>query len=403
MPPFIVYLDNLGLLVDGGAVAVLIETHRLIADAHHAKTGNDEVYGLIRVGADAAKPAAETAGRFYWATDTEILYYDTGAAWVETARGESATRLAQLAERAHGSLTGVGVSDHHIKYLDAEALAAAWANIATKSLVNLLDNADFEVGDPPIGCTPTACTSARESTIVKIGSHSLKLHTATANYANGAMSISNYARYAGREVTLGVRYNCPVANAEAQYLQIFDGVDNTQSAALTQDGAWHWFTITHTVNAIPTQLIVKFLLATSPFDAGDILYIDGAMLVEGDSCPAFAPKPDQALICHHTADYAISAYEPPGTVHTNLGAGGVVTLTLPQVVRAGFPIEVVVMAAQQLHIDPGAAGAWYINGAKQTDDKYIWADAIGESTKGKADGNGDWVSLYSVGTWGVEP
>jgi len=90
-----------------------ITTHKGDASAHHAKTGDDEVYGLIRVGTDAGKPAAGVAGRFYWATDTEILYRDTGAAWEETARGESVTRLAQLSEKAHSSLTGIGADDHH--------------------------------------------------------------------------------------------------------------------------------------------------------------------------------------------------------------------------------------------------------------------------------------------------
>jgi len=64
------------------------------------------------MGLDADKPAAGTAGRFYWATDTKILYRDTGAAWEETARGETVTRLAQLSEKAHSSLTGIGADDH---------------------------------------------------------------------------------------------------------------------------------------------------------------------------------------------------------------------------------------------------------------------------------------------------
>jgi len=62
----------------------------------------------------------------------------------------------------------------------------------------------------------------------------------------------------------------------------------------------------------------------------------------------------------------------------------------------------VVMVAQELRIDPGAAGAIYINGAKQTDDMYITANAINESVMLVADGNGDWVALFTTGTWTVE-
>ena len=51
---------------------------------------------------------------------------------------------------------------------------------------------------------------------------------------------------------------------------------------------------------------------------------------------------------------------------------------------------------------PGAAGAVYINGAKQTDDKYISADDEAESVELVADGNGDWIARHVTGTWTVE-
>ncbi|GAI03992.1 unnamed protein product, partial [marine sediment metagenome] len=95
----------------------------------------DEVYGLLHVGLDADKPAAGVADRFYFAADTLILYRDTGAAWSEAARGETAIRLAQLAERAHSSLTGIGADDHHIRYTDAEAQAQAAALIVIHAAI----------------------------------------------------------------------------------------------------------------------------------------------------------------------------------------------------------------------------------------------------------------------------
>lgn len=104
---------------------------------------------------------------------------------------------------------------------------------------------------------------------------------------------------------------------------------------------------------------------------------------------------------HHTAADTLTK-EESGSVHTNLGAGGNIKLTLPQDAIVGTYFEFAVMAANQLQIDPGAAGAIYINGAKQTDDKYVWADDEAESVKLVADGNGDWVAVCPVGTWGVE-
>lgn len=89
-----------------------ISAHAGNASAHHTKTGSDEVFGLLHSGTDANKPAAGVAGRFYFTTDTKILYKDDGSAWAEILRGETASRLAQLAEKKHASLAGIAGDDH---------------------------------------------------------------------------------------------------------------------------------------------------------------------------------------------------------------------------------------------------------------------------------------------------
>jgi len=62
---------------------------------------------LVIEGTDAGKPAAEIAGRLYWATNTHILYKDTSAAWVELWRAEDAIRLTEIAEKSYNSLTDI--------------------------------------------------------------------------------------------------------------------------------------------------------------------------------------------------------------------------------------------------------------------------------------------------------
>jgi len=104
---------------------------------------------------------------------------------------------------------------------------------------------------------------------------------------------------------------------------------------------------------------------------------------------------------HHTADDTLTVAES-GSVHTNLGEDGIMTLTLPQSAPAGCFFWFVVMAAFELRVDPGAGGALYINAAKQTDNYYVGADAINESVMLVADGNGDWVALHMIGTWTVQ-
>ena len=77
--------------------------------------GDNELFGLLPAGLAAARPAAGIAGRMYFSTDTLVLERDTGAGWVEVARGETAIRLAQLVEKAHASLTGVTSDQHHAR------------------------------------------------------------------------------------------------------------------------------------------------------------------------------------------------------------------------------------------------------------------------------------------------
>lgn len=100
--------------------------------------------------------------------------------------------------------------------------------------------------------------------------------------------------------------------------------------------------------------------------------------------------------------------EMSGLAISTIGASATRTFTLPQtdidgtsLVPAGTKFLFQVGAAQELRVDPGAAGALYIGGAKQTDDKYAGADAINEWLEVTADGNGDWL-CRSSGTWTVE-
>ena len=101
----------------------------------------------------------------------------------------------------------------------------------------------------------------------------------------------------------------------------------------------------------------------------------------------------------HTAADTLTAAES-GSVHTNLGATGAVTLTLPASAIAGTVFTFAVQAAYELRVDPGAATIRDDSG--QTIDKYKSADAIGECLTLVADGNGDWVTIAKNGTWTEE-
>jgi|14_taG_2_1085336.scaffolds.fasta_scaffold02350_3 hypothetical protein len=92
-----------------------------------------------------------------------------------------------------------------------------------------------------------------------------------------------------------------------------------------------------------------------------------------------------------------------GSVVTNLGATGAVTVTLPSGRRQGDNFTFVVAAAQELRVDPGDdTDVIYINGAAQTAGKYITADDEAESVTVLFIGDGKWVALGATGTWTVE-
>jgi len=101
----------------------------------------------------------------------------------------------------------------------------------------------------------------------------------------------------------------------------------------------------------------------------------------------------------HTADDTLTAAES-GSVHTNLGATGTVTLTLPASAPQGTVFTFAVQAAQELRVDPGAAAIRDDSG--QTADKYKSADAIGECLTVIAESNGDWATIAKNGTWTEE-
>jgi hypothetical protein len=107
------------------------------------------------------------------------------------------------------------------------------------------------------------------------------------------------------------------------------------------------------------------------------------------------------VLVNSTADKTLTAAQS-GSVCSNLGASGAVTFTLPQNAEVGHAFTFVVSAAQELRVSPGAAGAIYIGGAKQTDNKYISADDEAESVKLVANGAGDWYAIGATGTWSVQ-
>jgi hypothetical protein len=101
----------------------------------------------------------------------------------------------------------------------------------------------------------------------------------------------------------------------------------------------------------------------------------------------------------HTSNDVLTAAES-GSVHTNLGAGAVVTLTLPAAATPGTVFTFAVQSAHELRVSPGAAAIRDDSG--QTAGKYKSAGAIGAGLTLVADANGDWATIAKNGTWTQE-
>jgi len=139
-------------------------------------------------------------------------------------------------------------------------------------------------------------------------------------------------------------------------------------------------------------------LATLTTSSGDITDITDCRKGNDITLP-FASGGIKKTIEAHTSNDTLAESES-GSVHSNLGATGAVTLTLPATADEGCVFEFAVQAAQELRVDPGTATIRDDSG--QTADKYKSANAIGELIKLVADSNGDWITVAKNGTWTEE-
>jgi len=147
-------------------------------------------------------------------------------------------------------------------------------------------------------------------------------------------------------------------------------------------------------------------MATTPHVRLAVVCTSGGEIVSITDCRAghnvaipYAAGGIRRSIEAHTADDTLASSES-GSVHTNLGATGAVTLTLPTGAVAGTEFTFAVQAAQELRIDPGTAAIRA--GSGQAAGKYKSATDIGANLVLVADANGDWVATAEAGTWTQE-
>jgi len=99
----------------------------------------------------------------------------------------------------------------------------------------------------------------------------------------------------------------------------------------------------------------------------------------------------------HVANYQLLESES-GSLHTNRGAAGTITISLPVNADMGIYYRFHVAANKVLRIGANGSIIRYISGLC---DSYIWADAIGEYIMLVSNGFGEWYPLGKDGVWTV--
>ncbi|MHC4636084.1 MAG: hypothetical protein ACYTBP_01600 [Planctomycetota bacterium] len=154
--------------------------------------------------------------------------------------------------------------------------------------------------------------------------------------------------------------------------------------------------VTDEYNGFPDMAVTPHVrLAVVTTSNGDITSIVDSRAGHNFVLPYESGGIKRPIEEHTSNDTLIEAES--GSIHTNLGAAGTVTLTLPGSASAGTEFTFAVQAAQELRVDPGMAAIHDDSG--QTADKYKSASTIGSSIRLAVDSYGDWVTLAKNGTW----
>jgi hypothetical protein len=104
---------------------------------------------------------------------------------------------------------------------------------------------------------------------------------------------------------------------------------------------------------------------------------------------------------NHAATPVVLGDYDAGSIHTNLGAGGLIEVNLPNNTPAGTNYTIIVLAVQQinLQLEGSYGGQYYIDGALQEANDIVYSSTVGSSLTMVSLGNGNWAATNQMGTW----
>lgn len=116
----------------------------------------------------------------------------------------------------------------------------------------------------------------REEKEVKVGKYSAKI---TGDNFNFFQKLPNFEDYRGKKITCfaWVKTNIP----NKYRIQIYDGIDFSFSFRHLGKGHWELLQVNHTINPQAKILKIRVIQATKTGKVDDVVYVDGALLLEG--------------------------------------------------------------------------------------------------------------------------
>ncbi|HXI16420.1 MAG TPA: hypothetical protein VNM48_08615 [Chloroflexota bacterium] len=144
----------------------------------------------VQSGTFAARPAAGNAGHVYVATDTAVMFFDTGAAWVEIQAGSIVT--ADLASNAVNVLQLNYTAAVDLANVSAIA-ANTWTDLGTNQSFTVVDATSLvsiEVGGCTLGVSPVSAASIAARIVIDSAGTPINVL-----FAGGTSQTSQYAPF----------------------------------------------------------------------------------------------------------------------------------------------------------------------------------------------------------------
>jgi len=116
----------------------------------------------------------------------------------------------------------------------------------------------------------------REEKEVKAGKYSAKI---TGDNFNFFQNLSDSKEYREKKITCFAWIKTDVRNKYR--IQIYDGIDFSYSFKHPGNGEWELLQVNHTVNPEAKFLSIRVIQAAKTGGIDDVVYIDGALLLEG--------------------------------------------------------------------------------------------------------------------------